>query len=86
MKKSTGKLSKADVTTCRENENMETIIYVEGMMCSHCKARVESACKSVNGVTGATVNLQEKKVVVLGSASTIELKKAIVNAGYEIVE
>ena len=86
MKKSTGKLLKADVTACKENENMETIIYVEGMMCSHCKARVESACKSVNGVTDATVNLQEKKVVVLGSASAVELQKAIVNAGYEIIE
>ena len=34
---------------------METVIKVEGMMCSHCKARVEKACKSVPGTVDAIV-------------------------------
>ena len=44
---------------------MQTIIKVEGMMCTHCKARVESACKAVPGVTDAVVDLKQKQVAVV---------------------
>ena len=65
---------------------METIIKVEGMMCPHCKARVESVCKGVAGVTDAVVDLQAKNVTVTGNADTAELKKVITEAGYEVIE
>ena len=32
---------------------METVIKVEGMMCKHCKARVEQVCKGIPGVADA---------------------------------
>lgn len=64
---------------------MKTVIKVGGMMCTHCKAAVEKACKAVPGVTDATVDLQEKTVTVEGSASAEALQKAIVDAGYEII-
>ena len=64
---------------------METIIKVNGMMCPHCKARVEAVCKAVEGATDAVVDLQEKQVTVTGSASLDALKKAIIDAGYEVV-
>ncbi len=64
---------------------METVIKVEGMMCGHCKARVESACKAVAGVTDAVVDLEQKQVTVSGSADVEALKAAIVNAGYEVI-
>ena len=64
---------------------METVIKVEGMMCPHCKARVESVCKAVAGTKDAVVNLQEKQVTVTGEADVAALKKAITNAGYEVV-
>jgi len=70
----------------KEEKQMETIIKVEGMMCPHCKARVESVCKAVAGATDAVVDLQEKTVTVTGNAAVAELKKAIVDAGYEVVE
>ena len=41
----------------QENTTMETVIMVNGMMCPHCKARVESVCKGVAGVTDAVVDL-----------------------------
>ena len=69
----------------KEETSMETIIKVEGMMCPHCKARVESVCKAVAGTTDAVVDLAKKNVTVTGSASVEELKKAIVAAGYEVV-
>ena len=70
----------------KEETKMETIIKVEGMMCPHCKARVESVCKAVAGATDAVVDLQEKTVTVSGNAAVVELKKAITDAGYEVIE
>ena len=70
----------------QEESQMETVIKVEGMMCPHCKARVESVCKNVAGATDAVVDLQAKTVTVSGNASVQELKKAIAEAGYEVVE
>ena len=65
---------------------METVIYVGGMMCPHCKARVEKACKAVAGVTDAVVDLQAKTVTVTGSASVEELENAIVQVGFEVIK
>ena len=64
---------------------METVIKVEGMMCNHCKARVESVCKAVPGVQDAVVDLEKKQVAVKGQASVEALKKAIADAGYEVI-
>ena len=65
---------------------METIMKVEGMMCPHCKARVEGACKGVAGVLNAVVDLQEKQVCVTGDVSVGELRKVITEAGYEVID
>ena len=65
---------------------METVINVNGMMCPHCKAMVEKVCKAVPGTVDAVVDLQAKNVTVTGDADVAALKKAIVDAGYEVVE
>lgn len=70
----------------QEEKPMETVIHVEGMMCNHCKARVESVCKGVEGAVDAVVDLQKKQVTVTGNASAQALKKAIVDAGYQVVD
>lgn len=70
----------------QEVKQMEQIIKVEGMMCPHCKARVESVCKEIPGVTDAVVDLQLKQVTVIGDASRQVLADAITKAGYEVVE
>ena len=64
---------------------MVTVIYVEGMMCKHCKAHVEKACKGVTGTVEAVVDLAAKNVTVTGTADIEALKAAIVDAGYEVV-
>ena len=69
-----------------EEKQMETVIKVNGMMCTHCKARVESVCKAVEGTVDAVVDLQKKQVTVTGNASVEALKKAIADAGYEVVD
>lgn len=65
---------------------MEIVIRVEGMMCSHCKARVESVCKAVPGVQEAVVDLQAKTVTITGNGDVAKIKADIVEAGYEVVE
>ncbi len=69
----------------QEEKTMETVIKVEGMMCVHCKARVESVCKAVPNVTDAVVDLQAKTVTVTGKADVQQLKKVITEAGYEVI-
>ena len=70
----------------KEEMKMEVVIKVEGMMCPHCKARVESVCKAVAGTQDAVVDLQAKTVTVTGNADVAELKKAITEADYKVIE
>ncbi len=72
--------------TYEEEIMMETVINVNGMMCPHCKAMVEKVCKAVPGTVDAVVDLHAKNVTVTGDADVAALKKAIVDAGYEVVE
>ena len=69
-----------------EETIMKTVINVGGMMCTHCKAMVEKVCKAVPGTVDAVVDLQAKNVTVTGDADVAALKKAITDAGYEVVE
>ena len=61
------------------------VIYVEGMMCKHCKARVENVCKNIEGVVDAVVSLEDKNVTVTyeGDLTVETIKTAITNAGYD---
>ena len=70
----------------QEEKQMETVIYVNGMMCVHCKARVEKVCKAVPGVVDAVVDLEAKNVTVTGDADIAAVKQAIRDADYEVVE
>ena len=71
--------------TIEEEPMMETVIKVEGMMCKHCKARVEQVCKAVPGTVDAVVDLAAKTVTVTGNADVEALKQAITDADYEVV-
>ena len=68
-----------------EESPMEVVIKVEGMMCKHCKARVEQICKAVPGTVDAVVDLQAKTVTVTGTADVAALKQAITDGDYEVV-
>ena len=67
-------------------KKMEYVIHVDGMMCPHCKARVESVCKEVSGTEEAVVDLQLKQVTVTGTPSRDALVDAITKAGYTVVD
>ena len=71
----------------KEDNNMTTVINVNGMMCEHCKANVEKVTRGVEGVSNSEVNLDAKNVTIEHSADTDleKVKKAITDAGYEVV-
>ena len=69
----------------KEEVQMTTVLKVEGMMCTHCKAMVEKVCKAIPGALDAQVDLQAKTVTVTGEADREALVKAITDAGYEVV-
>ena len=63
---------------------MEKKMVIEGMMCAHCQARVEQALNALPGVA-ARVDLQAKTATVTGTADDAALKKAVEDAGYQVV-
>ncbi len=68
----------------KENKYMKEIIKVEGMMCNMCKAHVEKACLSIEGVKSAVASLDDKNVTIeFENCNIDDVKKAIVDAGYK---
>jgi copper chaperone CopZ len=59
---------------------------VPGMTCGHCVAAVEGELAKVAGVTGVSVDLASKAVVVTGERLDLDVMKVAVDeAGYELV-
>jgi len=59
-----------------------TVYCVEGMHCSHCEASVESAVKSIDGVTSAKASASAKTLIVTGKADESALRDAVEKAGF----
>lgn len=66
---------------------MKKTIYIDGMMCAHCQARVKKAYEATAGVVCAEVDLKEKKAVVTLSEplSDQALMDIAAKAGYQPV-
>lgn len=63
----------------------ETRTYVvSGMVCSHCKAFVETTIRKLLGVALVEVQLETGIVAVTGTASEADVVRAVRDAGYEI--
>jgi len=65
------------------------ILPIGGMTCAACVRHVERALNKVDGVSRATVNLATERAVVEylpGLASLDNLKQAVSDAGYQVLE
>lgn len=69
-----------------KEDNTMLTMKIEGMACGHCKAAVEKALNAIDGVK-AEVNLEAKTASVDAPADMDKevLKKAVEDAGYEVV-
>jgi len=71
----------------KENMNMEKTIKIEGMMCSHCEARVKKALESLKQVEEAMVSHESGTAVVKlnKDVSDAVLKKTVEKEGYKVL-
>lgn len=69
----------------KEENKMEIVLKVEGMMCAHCKAHVECALLKIDGVKSAVASLEKTNVVVTLDKDVDKniLIHAIEEAGYK---
>ena len=66
---------------------MNVTIKVNGMMCEHCKKKVEKTLKGIKGVKKIKVNLDNKEVSFVFKEEKVDIntiKLAIVQQGYEV--
>lgn len=60
-------------------------LKIQGMMCGHCRARVEKALKAVPGVETVEVSLENQSAEVTGTATEEQLRQAVTAAGYQVL-
>lgn len=69
-------------TDLSNTETMGTTFIIEGMSCNHCRAHVERAIASVEGVTAVKVDLAGGRAEVEGTADAARIAAAVEAAGY----
>ena len=74
------------ISTAPRSLTMKKELSIEGMNCGHCSNAVDKALRAVSGVKEVAVDLAGKKAVVEaeGVADDV-LKKAVEDAGYQVV-
>ena len=72
----------------KEEETMEKILKIEGMMCPHCEARVKKVLEETNGVCEAIVSHKDgtAKVIMTSPLTDEVLAKVITDNGYKVLE
>ena len=64
---------------------MKKKILIEGMSCEHCVGHVKNALEGLEGVTSVEVSLENNYAIVEATNSNEELKEAIEEEGYDVV-
>lgn len=72
----------------KENEKMTKTIKIEGMMCPHCEAAVKKTLEAFAEIDEATPSHEKNEAVIVCNAepNMADVTKAIVDAGYTVVE
>lgn len=60
-----------------------TVYCVEGMHCNHCKANMEKAAMNTKGVLSAEAIPAASTLVITGTATDDDIRKAVEQAGFE---
>ena len=70
------------------SKKFKTIVYIEGMSCSHCVKRVEDALKEIDGVSKVKVDLKEKSAMIISSKEISKnmIKDKIEEVDYSITD
>ena len=75
-----------DRSNVKEDNTMKKTLYVEGMMCGHCEARVKKALEALPEVSEAVVSHEAGTAIVTLNAdvSNDALKKAVEDQDYKV--
>ena len=81
-------LETAKIQPKKEQEIMEKTLTIEGMMCTHCEARVKKALEALENVTQAQVSHEKGTAVVTLSADVPDdtLKQAVEAQDYPVTK
>lgn len=86
---SQGKIMDHPIKQIKGKENSSITFKIEGMTCTSCARKVESALLNCSGVTFAAVNLSEQEATIHFNpleSGPEDLKKAIIAVGYKVME
>ena len=69
------------------NKKIKKVITIEGMMCNHCKMKVEKTLSELDGVSKVKVNLKDKNATIYStkSISNDDIKNAISKLDYKVI-
>ena len=72
----------------KEEKTLTKTIKIDGMMCPHCEATVKKTLESIDGVAEAVASHIDKIAVVTltKDVDTTVLEKAVIDAGYTVIE
>lgn len=78
---------RTDSRNAGKEKNMKKTIKIEGLMCSHCDARVKKALEAVPGVASANADHEKGQAVVELSADVADdaLKAAVEEQDYKVL-
>lgn len=68
------------------DKKIKKVITIEGMMCEHCKAKVEKALLELKDVSKVKVNLKDKTATIYSKSSINEndITNAITKLDYKV--
>lgn len=64
---------------------MKNEYSIEGVKCGGCVATVKERLSKLDGVDNVEINIQDKNIVVEGTASKEDLQAALVDTNFKIV-
>ena len=69
------------------NKKIKKVITIEGMMCEHCKAKVEKSLLELEGVSKVNVSLKDKTATIYSSISIPDkdITNAINKLDYKVI-
>lgn len=69
------------------NKKIKKVVTIEGMMCEHCKSKVERALLGLEDVAKVKISLKDKTATIYSKASISdsEIKDVISNLGYKVI-
>lgn len=69
------------------NKKIKKVINIEGMMCDHCKMKVEKSLLELEGVSKVKVSLKDKNATIYSTKSinNDDINNAINKLDYKVI-